>query len=191
MAEGKATKEILVKALVALCQTKNYDKITVRDISQSAGLNRQTFYYHFKDKNDLLRYAYYQRGMQYLISSELSLENWEEAVLQMLKQMQECHQFYLNTVTAESEVLTKDFTDLAKSLFVRLFDDVDQEGELSLTDKEFYARFLAYGCGGILTDWLLAGAKQPPITIAAQLFRFAKDIEFFAYRLYEKDWHES
>lgn len=190
MAEGKATKETFVQALVALCQEKNYDKITVQDISQTAELNRQTFYYHFKDKKDLLRYAYYQRGLQYLVSDELALTNWEESVLQMLKEMQECHQFYLNTVTADAEVLTKEFNDLAKRLFIRLFDDVDQEGELSPTDKEFYARFLAHGCGGILTDWLLAGADQPPITIAAQLFRFAKDIEFFAYRLYEKDWNE-
>ena len=118
------------------------------------------------------------------------MTNWEESVLKMLKEMQVCHQFYLNTVTANPEVLTKEFNELAQRLFVRLFDEVDQEGELSPTDKEFYARFLAHGCGGILVDWLLAGADQPPITIAAQLFRFAKDIEFFAYRLYEKDWNE-
>lgn len=190
MAEGKATKEAFVQALVTACQEKNYDKITVQDISQKANLNRQTFYYHFKDKDDLLHYAYYQRGLQYLISEELALTNWEESVLKMLKKMQLCHQFYLNTVKAKPEVLTKEFNELAQRLFVRLFDEVDQEGELSPTDKEFYARFLAHGCGGILTDWLLAGANQPPITIAAQLFRFAKDIEFFAYRLYEKDWNE-
>ncbi|MDT2736495.1 TetR/AcrR family transcriptional regulator C-terminal domain-containing protein [Enterococcus pseudoavium] len=190
MAEGKATKEIFVQALVALCLEKNYDKITVQDISKKTGLNRQTFYYHFKDKNDLLRYAYYKRGLQYLVSDELSLTNWEESVLEMLKEMQNCHQFYLNTVTAVPKILTREFNQLAERLFVRLFADVDREGQLSVADKEFYARFLAHGCGGILTDWLLADASQPPITIAAQLFRFAKDIEFFAYRLYEKDWHE-
>ena len=65
MAEGKATKEAFVQALVTACQEKNYDKITVQDISQKANLNRQTFYYHFKDKDDLLHYAYYQRGLQY------------------------------------------------------------------------------------------------------------------------------
>ncbi|MBM7712125.1 TetR/AcrR family transcriptional regulator [Enterococcus xiangfangensis] len=190
MAEGKATKETFVQALVALCQEKNYDKITVQDISQETGLNRQTFYYHFKDKNDLLHYAYYQHGLQYLVSDELALTNWEESVLKMLKEMQIFHQFYLNTVKSTPKVLTKEFNELSKRLFFRLFDEVDQEGALSSTDKEFYARFLAHGCGGILTDWLLAGADQPPITIAAQLFRFAKDIEFFAYRLYEKDWRE-
>jgi AcrR family transcriptional regulator len=148
MAEGKATKETFVQALVATCREKSYDKITVQDISQQASLNRQTFYYHFKDKNDLLHYAYYQRGLQYLISVELSLTNWEESVLKMLKEMQLCHQFYLNTVRARPEILTKEFNELAKQLFVRLFDEVDQEGELSPADKEFYARFWLTGVAG-------------------------------------------
>jgi AcrR family transcriptional regulator len=50
MAEGKATKEAFVQALVTACQEKNYDKITVQDISQKANLNRQTFYYHLKTR---------------------------------------------------------------------------------------------------------------------------------------------
>ncbi|GCF95781.1 transcriptional regulator [Enterococcus florum] len=187
MAEGKGAKEQLVNALIGLTAKQPYEKLTVQQISQAASVNRQNFYYHFKDKRALLRYTYYQKGLNYLLSAELTIRNWEESVLQMLRRMQEYHSFYLNTVQAEPEVLSKEFIALAKPLFVRLFEDVDQEGELSATDKDFYARFLAYGCGGILTDWLLGDAKEQPIAVAAQLFRFAKDIEFFAYRLYETD----
>ncbi len=187
MAANKGAKEQLVQALLQLCQTRPFEKLTVQEISQAASVNRQNFYYHFKDKRSLLRYAYYQCGLNYLQSPAMTIENWEEAVLKMLKEMQHYHQFYLNTVQADPEVLSKEFIGLAKSLFIRLFEDVDQEEVLSNTDKDFYARFLAYGCGGILTDWLLADAKEQPIAIAAQLFRFAKDIEFFAYRLYEQD----
>ena len=50
MAEGKATKEAFVQALVTACQEKNYDKITVQDISQKANLNRQTFYIILKTR---------------------------------------------------------------------------------------------------------------------------------------------
>lgn len=187
MTANNRAKEQLVNALVQLCLTRSFEKITVQEISQAADVNRQNFYYHFKDKQALLRYAYYQCGLNYLMSPGVTIENWEEAVLKMLKEMQHFHHFYLNTVQADSEVLSKEFIGLAKSLFIRLFEDVDQEGVLSNTDKDFYARFLAYGCGGILTDWLLADAKEQPIAIAAQLFRFAKDIEFFAHRLYEQD----
>lgn len=181
------TKKSLVQALIQLSQAKPFDKITVQDITKQAQLNRQTFYYHFKDKTDLLRFAYYECGMAYLTSDKLSLDNWEEAVLLMLKTMKDNHAFYLQTVTADPEVLSQEFTELAKGLFVRLFDDVAQEITLTTADKEFYARFLAHGCAGILIDWLKTGTIEPPITIAAQLFQFAKDIEFFAYRLYQRN----
>ncbi|WP_159722353.1 TetR/AcrR family transcriptional regulator [Enterococcus sp. CSURQ0835] len=181
------TKKSLVQALIQLSQAKPFDKITVQDITKQAQLNRQTFYYHFKDKTDLLRFAYYECGMAYLTSDKLSLDNWEEAALLMLKTMKDNHAFYLQTVTADPEVLSQEFTKLAKGLFVRLLDDVAQEITLTTADKEFYARFLAHGCAGILIDWLKNGTIEPPITIAAQLFQFAKDIEFFAYRLYQRN----
>lgn len=187
MAEEHSTKRSLVDALIALCQEKPFDKITVQNISQKAGLNRQTFYYHFKDKEDLLRFAYSECGMKALASPDLSLDNWEETVLTMLKTMKEHSEFYYQTVSADPEILSTDFIALTKSLFVRLFDEVAQGIQLSTEDKEFYARFLAYGCGGILIDWIKAGTAEPPITIAAQLFQFAKDIEFFAYRLYQRE----
>lgn len=186
MAEGNVTKKNLAHALQALVAIKDYEKISVQEISQKAAVNRQTFYYHFKDKTDLLRWTYTETGLVAL-TENLSMDNWEEAVLEMLKQIQAHSGFYQKTVQGDSDVLMTEFIQLTQTLFVRLFEEVDQEKLLSVTDKHFYARFLSYGCGGILIDWIKEGFPEPPITIAAQLFRFAKDIEFFASRLYEKE----
>ena len=41
------TKRSLAKAFVDLLEEKPFDKITIQDISQKAGVNRQTFYNHF------------------------------------------------------------------------------------------------------------------------------------------------
>lgn len=179
------TKKQLLTALLALSETMDFNKLTVSQLTKKAGVNRQTFYYHFKDKAALLQFAYYQTGMNFLQDEDLSLENWEEAVLKMLQQMQSHRHFYYQTVQAADDILLQTFNQLIQPLFVRLFEEVDQEQDLSDYDKDFYARFLAYGCGGILRDWLLSEATEAPIKIAAQLFRFAKDIEFFAHRLYQ------
>ena len=40
------TKEILKTALIQLLQTKEFEAITVSDISRTAGVNRGTFYLH-------------------------------------------------------------------------------------------------------------------------------------------------
>ncbi|GEP25080.1 MAG: TetR/AcrR family transcriptional regulator [Lentilactobacillus diolivorans] len=44
----------LMDAFFELLQTKPYEMITVKDISERAQLSRRTFYRAFKDKNDLL-----------------------------------------------------------------------------------------------------------------------------------------
>ncbi|MFF2092739.1 TetR/AcrR family transcriptional regulator [Paenibacillus sp. NPDC058174] len=42
-------------ALLSLMDSKGFDHVTVRDITQHAEINRATFYLHYEDKFDLLR----------------------------------------------------------------------------------------------------------------------------------------
>ena len=48
------TKEILKTALIQLLQEKDFEAITVSDISRTAGVNRGTFYLHYVDKFDMM-----------------------------------------------------------------------------------------------------------------------------------------
>ena len=47
----------MMDALLSLMEERPYRDITVVDICQRAMVHRTTFYAHFEDKNDLLRYA--------------------------------------------------------------------------------------------------------------------------------------
>jgi AcrR family transcriptional regulator len=48
------TRKALREALFELIREKNYDQITVEEITERANLGRTTFYLHYKDKEDLL-----------------------------------------------------------------------------------------------------------------------------------------
>ncbi len=48
------TREALRGALMALIEEKGFDAISVQDIAERAGVNRATFYLHYRDKQDLL-----------------------------------------------------------------------------------------------------------------------------------------
>ena len=50
----KNTKQQFADALSALLERKSLDRITVSDITDECGLNRQTFYYHFHDIYELI-----------------------------------------------------------------------------------------------------------------------------------------
>lgn len=48
------TKRAIKQAFLTLIKEKNYNKITVQDIVREALINRNTFYLHYLDKDDLL-----------------------------------------------------------------------------------------------------------------------------------------
>ena len=50
------TKRALEASLKKLVKTKPLNKITVSDITDDCGINRMTFYYHFKDIYDLVEW---------------------------------------------------------------------------------------------------------------------------------------
>lgn len=48
------TRQSIIDAFYILAKQKNFEKISVADISEKARINRSTFYYHFTDKYDLI-----------------------------------------------------------------------------------------------------------------------------------------
>lgn len=190
MNKQNPTKQAIAQAMLKLCEETSFRKISVQKIAQEVGINRQTFYYHFSDKIALLLWFYHADSLGYLESSAVSLDNWEEVALKMLKAMQARADFYQNTVAAYPEILTNEFSFVTQKLFISLFENMDVEKQLTEEDKQFYARFFSYGCSGVLIHWILEGFVESPLKIAAQLFRLAKDTEFFSYRIYEQEQYD-
>lgn len=53
------TKQALAASIKELMEREPLSKISVGDITSNCGVNRQTFYYHFKDKYELVNWIYY------------------------------------------------------------------------------------------------------------------------------------
>ena len=56
--EGHETRERLADTLLALMREKDARTIKVTELASGAGIDRQTFYHHFRDIHDLAGYAY-------------------------------------------------------------------------------------------------------------------------------------
>lgn len=50
------TRRLLLDSFVVLVRKKDFTSISVKDITDSAQVNRATFYAHFQDKYDILEY---------------------------------------------------------------------------------------------------------------------------------------
>ena len=58
------TKKALANSLKNAMKKKPFSKITVKEITDDCNLNRNTFYYHFEDIYDLLRWMFDSEAVQ-------------------------------------------------------------------------------------------------------------------------------
>lgn len=49
------TKQAIKESFIALVKQKGYNKVSVTDIVNKANINRNTFYLHYQDKEDLIK----------------------------------------------------------------------------------------------------------------------------------------
>lgn len=64
----RKTRSLIINTLYKLLEQQSFDKITVKQITEYADINRGTFYLHYQDKYDLLEkmiHEYTQSMIQY------------------------------------------------------------------------------------------------------------------------------
>lgn len=184
MSDSLITKKAIAAGLKELIKTKSFEKITVSDITEICGLNRQTFYYHFQDKYELVNWIYYNETIVCVIH-DLSYENWDEKVKQMLTLMKNEDYFYVNTLKVSVE---NDFKEYLFRITVELFTDIVQtitvHEKMNEEEIKFIAEFYSYGIVGIIISWAQHGMKETPEYITEHLKNLVNGTERFAMMRY-------
>ena len=74
---SQITKQALANSLQNLLKKNPLDKITVKELVEDCGVNRQTFYYHFQDIYDLLDWVF-TREAEDAIAENKTYETWQQ-----------------------------------------------------------------------------------------------------------------
>lgn len=106
----------MLDQLKELCQHRNFEKISINDLTRNCNLNRQTFYYHFQDKYDLLQWLYYDELFKD-IENIVTFNNWDQCLLKVLKKIYREKDFYINTINTNGQYFYQDFYDLSQKCF--------------------------------------------------------------------------
>ena len=88
MADSNITKRALAAALKELMAEKSFSRINVADICEKCDMNRKSFYYHFKDKYDLVNWIFDTEFLS-LLYRQYTAVNWD-----MIEAL--CRYFYEN-----------------------------------------------------------------------------------------------
>lgn len=166
---AKNTKHILGESLKKFLQKKPLNKITVTEIVEDCGLNRMTFYYHFQDIYDLLRYVCVE-DTQKAVDGRHSYSNWKEGLLNVFELIRENKAFVMHAYHS----LSRDYLELfiykmTDTIFIRVIDELDTAHALSPKDKGFIASFYMYAFLGVTLNWVDNGMKEDPRDIIERL----------------------
>lgn len=167
MSDNLITKRAIVDALKELTQTKTFDKISVKDISLQCGINRQTFYYHFEDKFILLKWIY-KHDLFENYMKDVSFDNWTIRLEELLTAMTKEKAFYVNTINHTENYIQEYLLVQTQDIFKQAINVIDESanaGEsktVSAEQRDFIARFFAYGSCGILIEWVSRGMIEEP-----------------------------
>ena len=93
----KTAKEILAESFRELAEKKNIDKITVKDIVDNCAYSSATFYRQFKDKYDLIAWAYTQDLEEIMERIQFDEASWKKALIDAAKYYQR-HKTYLSNL---------------------------------------------------------------------------------------------
>lgn len=184
MSESLITKKAIAEGMKELTKKKSFDKLTVSDISKICGLNRQTFYYHFRDKYELVNWIYYKELISFFVE-DLTYENCLHKILQMLKKMKAEDYFYINTLKASAKKEFEEYLfQLVSELFIDIIGRIAADTDMGEDEIKFIAEFYAFGMAGTIISWAVKGMKESPEYITMQITNLVHGTEKFAIARY-------
>ena len=171
---SQVTKRALEQSLKNLLLKKPLTKITISDITEDCGINRMTFYYHFKDIYDLVEWACLEDAKRAL-DEKKTYDTWQQGLLQIFEAVQENKPFILNVYRCvHREQVEKYLQPLVDQLML----DVIQEESASMVireeDKQFIAKIYAYIFVGVMLDWIKDDMREAPQEIVARLVKLLR-----------------
>lgn len=101
MSVRDSTKYAFADALIRLLMTKDLQKIRVKELCEMCGAERPTFYYHFKDKYDLIAWIYL-KDLEQSIQENDGICNQQQMV-RLLRRMREKDAFYKKVFAEQTQ----------------------------------------------------------------------------------------
>ena len=165
MQQKKEVKILLAESFKELVLEKSVEKITIKEITDRAGVIRVTFYNHFQDKYELLEWIIREESV-----APIRILLWngmeEEALTFMFNSILKNKDFYSRVVRLEGQnsfesIVLKCFTEVIVDLLKDRARNTKRKKYPWLTPEHvgaFYSEALAY----VLISWIKSGMSETP-----------------------------
>ncbi|WP_238883439.1 TetR/AcrR family transcriptional regulator [Clostridium sp. YIM B02551] len=181
------TKKLLEDALIKLMIEKGFDKISIKDLTEEADINRGTFYLHYKDKYDLLEqkedeflkeFAKLAESISEKYPRDFKLLSKKENLLQVFNfvytYIKQNSDFMKVLLGANGDLnFQMKLKNFIESMLIKNVE-VEFVGEIKL---KYIGAVAASAQLGIIQKWLRTGMEESPEELAV----FVSDVVYTIY----------
>lgn len=177
------TKRALEASLKKMLLKKPVTKITINDITEDCGVNRATFYYHFRDIYGLIEWSC-EEDSRRAANENTTYDTWEQGFLNIFHAVEDNKPFILNVYRHVSqEQIIQYLYRVVYQLIINVIEECAQGMSVREDDKKFIADFYKYAFVGMMLDWIRQDMKPSPEKMVSRLSNL---IEGDVVRMLEK-----
>lgn len=165
------TKREIFNSLTQLLEQKSIDEITVKEITDLAGINRGTFYLHYVDKYDLLEKSvneiiYEMRDLGKVILHKVSENEDPEMVKEeVIKSMSDIFDYVKNSHRFIRCLMSENSTYLFHHKFNEILKDhfvEKMQGPTLKVPTVYLVSAASYAYQGLIQTWLESDMSETP-----------------------------
>lgn len=154
------TKQAIKAAFLELLDEKPLNKISVRDIVERCGINRNSFYYHFQDIPSLLGEIIVERTNE-LMAQYPTIDKIDEAFRAAIAYAQKNRRAIMHVYNSVSrDTFEASVMQLCAYLTEQYLKSAYPDTCICPQDREVLHRFIKCQLFGLCIDWMLGGMKQ-------------------------------
>lgn len=174
---AQMTKIALAQSLKQLMADKTLNKITVKEIVNLCGVNRQTFYYHFRDIYDLLDWMFVNEGNEFnrLYPIQDDHDDGESAVRNMCLYLKDNKDMVINIYHSLGREMLDRY--LCREMEKLLHETLHKRAEVYGANEEdlsILIGFYKHAFVGAMLDWVQDGMKGDVDVIVKRIMPLLK-----------------
>ena len=154
------TRKSIMESFMRLLDERPLNKISIKDIVEDCGVNRNTFYYHFADVPDLVEAIVKEEADRIMQGYRgiSSLEECLEAAIQLSLDHKRALLHIYNS--ANRDIYERYLLDICAYVAAAFVDNSAGDAALPACDREAVVMFYKCEIFGYVIDWLSSGMDE-------------------------------
>lgn len=157
------TQKAIKESFLKLLNEKPLSRISVRDIVEDCGINRNSFYYHFRDIPTLLEEIIVEEmnGIIEKYPTVTSLDECFDAAFSFAVEHKKAAAHIFNSVSRD--VFERELMKLCTYAITAYVDTAFAQQQIRPEDRRIFIHFIKCECFGLMIDWLGSNMEDAAI----------------------------